>query len=123
MEEILTVEQAARRLKVSPKTVYRTVEKGELRASRIGRALRVREGDLVEYLEARMERGPLHYFTVALEPCEEGGYHVWVPALPGCHSEGDTREEALANIREAILLYLDLDEDLDGSVETVRVAV
>jgi len=123
VDEILTVEEAARKLKVSPKTIYRAVEKGELRASRIGRTLRIRETDLVEYLEARMEHGPLHYFTVALEPCEEGGYHVWVPALPGCHSEGDSREEALANIREAILLYLDLDDDFDRSVETARVAI
>jgi predicted RNase H-like HicB family nuclease len=44
--------------------------------------------------------------TVFLEPCDEGGYHVWVPALPGCHSEGDTEDEALDNIREAIALYL-----------------
>ena len=49
--------------------------------------------------------------AVMLEPCEEGGFHVWVPALPGCHSEGDTEEEALCNIREAILLYLETDEE------------
>ena len=44
---------------------------------------------------------------VILEPCAEGGYTVYVPALPGCISEGDTRAEALANIREAIELYLE----------------
>lgn len=44
---------------------------------------------------------------IMLEPSEEGGYTVTVPSLPGCISEGDTREEALANIREAIQLYLD----------------
>jgi predicted RNase H-like HicB family nuclease len=44
--------------------------------------------------------------TMMLEPCEEGGYHVWVPALPGCHSEGDTEKKAIANIREAVRLYL-----------------
>lgn len=46
-----------------------------------------------------------------LEPSEEGGFTVYVPSLPGCVSEGDTREEALANIREAIELYLDPVED------------
>ena len=45
--------------------------------------------------------------TVVLEPSEEGGYTVYVPALPGCISEGDTKEEALANIKEAIKLYLE----------------
>ena len=50
-------------------------------------------------------------FTVVLEPCEEGGYAVYVPALPGCFSQGETREEALANIREAIQLHLEPVED------------
>lgn len=46
-------------------------------------------------------------FRVILDPNEMGGYTVTVPALPGCISEGDTKEEALANIREAIELYLE----------------
>jgi predicted RNase H-like HicB family nuclease len=51
--------------------------------------------------------------TVVLEPSSEGGFTVYVPSLPGCISEGDTREEALANIREAIELYLEpVDDDL-----------
>jgi predicted RNase H-like HicB family nuclease len=48
---------------------------------------------------------------VILEPSEEGGYTVYVPSLPGCISEGDTRNQALANIREAIELYLEPIED------------
>ncbi|QSZ68335.1 type II toxin-antitoxin system HicB family antitoxin [Methanofollis aquaemaris] len=48
---------------------------------------------------------------VVLEPSEEGGYTVSVPSLPGCISEGDTKEEALKNIREAIDLYLETVED------------
>ncbi len=47
---------------------------------------------------------------VVLEPSEEGGYTVYVPSLPGCISEGETREEALTNILEAIELYLETDE-------------
>ncbi len=41
-----------------------------------------------------------------LEPSDEGGFTVYVPSLPGCISEGETREEALANIQEAMDLYL-----------------
>jgi predicted RNase H-like HicB family nuclease len=36
---------------------------------------------------------------IVLEASEEGGYTVYVPSLPGCISEGDTKEDALANIR------------------------
>ncbi|GAB4536185.1 MAG: hypothetical protein Tsb0014_23730 [Pleurocapsa sp.] len=44
---------------------------------------------------------------VVLEPSDEGGYTVYVPALPGCISEGDNIDEALENIQEAIELYLE----------------
>ena len=48
-----------------------------------------------------------------MNPSDDGGFTVTVPALPGCISEGDTREEALTNIREAIELYLEpVDDDL-----------
>ena len=53
---------------------------------------------------------------VILEPSNEGGYTATVAALPGCISEGATREEALRNIREAIELYL---EDLEASGERI----
>ncbi len=46
-------------------------------------------------------------YRVVLEPQPEGGYTVYVPALPGCVSQGETIEEALANIKEAIDLYLE----------------
>ena len=48
---------------------------------------------------------------VVLEPSDEGGYTVYVPTLPGCISEGDTVEEAMRNIREAVELYLEPVED------------
>lgn len=44
---------------------------------------------------------------IVFEPSEDGGYTVYVPALPGCVSEGDTLDEARENIREAIALYLE----------------
>jgi len=48
---------------------------------------------------------------IILEHSEDGGYTALVPALPGCISEGNTRKEALENIKEAIELYLDPVED------------
>ena len=48
---------------------------------------------------------------VVLEPSDEGGFTVYVPSLPGCISEGETVDQALANIREAIELYLEPVED------------
>jgi len=44
---------------------------------------------------------------IVLEPSDEGGYTVLVPSLPGCISEGNTKEEAIKNIQEAIALYLE----------------
>jgi predicted RNase H-like HicB family nuclease len=63
---------------------------------------------------------------VLVERSEEGGYTVTVPSLPGCISEGETRDDALANIREAIQLYLEPVEDETvgrESAELVEIAV
>ena len=59
---------------------------------------------LYSFVEVKEEVA--HRFKVILEPEPEGGYSVFVPALPGCASQGETEEEALANIKEAIELYL-----------------
>ena len=48
---------------------------------------------------------------IIMEPSDEGGYTVTVPSLPECISEGNTKKEALRNIKEAILLYLEPVED------------
>ena len=50
-------------------------------------------------------------FKIVLEESDEGGYTAYVPSLPGCISEGETKEEALKNIQEAIELYLEPVED------------
>ena len=48
------------------------------------------------------EKVTVYDFEVVLEPEEEGGYHVYTPAIKGCHSYGQTRGEALKNIADAI---------------------
>ncbi len=47
-----------------------------------------------------------YQFTVVIEP-DEHGFHAYVPALPGCHTFGDTVEEAQANIYEAMELHVE----------------
>lgn len=49
--------------------------------------------------------------NIILEKQEEGGYTMYVPSLPGCVSQGETKEEAISNIKEAIALYLEPDEN------------
>lgn len=53
------------------------------------------------------------------------GHDVHVPALPGCHSQGDTEKEALENIKDAILTYLEVErKELKGAkVREVEVAL
>lgn len=52
-------------------------------------------------------------FNIILEPAEEGGYNVSVPALDGCFTQGDTEQEAVENAHEAILCYLEGLEKLN----------
>lgn len=54
-------------------------------------------------------------YTVIIHTAEEGGYWTEVPALPGCFSQGESVDEALMKIREAIELHLEcLKEDGQG---------
>ena len=46
-------------------------------------------------------------YTLRIEPAEEGGYSVFVPALPGCFTQGDSYEEAVAMAQEAVEGYLE----------------
>jgi predicted RNase H-like HicB family nuclease len=55
-------------------------------------------------------------YTVVLQRENDGGYVATVPALPGCVSQGDSREEALKNIEEAMELYL---EDVKAAGEPI----
>ncbi|MCD6568428.1 MAG: type II toxin-antitoxin system HicB family antitoxin [Dehalococcoidia bacterium] len=62
------------------------------------------------------QRRVVQDFEVILEPEDGGGYHVYCPILKGCHSCGDSREEALQNIKEAIGLWLESAQELGISL-------
>jgi predicted RNase H-like HicB family nuclease len=66
-------------------------------------------------------------YEVVLTPEAEGGFSVTVPALPGCTSQGGTREEALAMTRDAIEGHIASlvahGDPIPGSVEIERVSV
>ena len=54
-----------------------------------------------------------HTYDVVLEPSDQGGFTVFVPALRGCVSEGATEEEALENIKDAIQGWLEVWEEIE----------
>ena len=63
---------------------------------------------------------------VILIPDEDGGFVVEVPSLPGCYSQGETVEEALVNIREAIDLHIESmhahGEEIPEDIAPIQVA-
>ena len=64
----------------------------------------------------------MKYKTVVVE-CEEGGYSAFVPALRGCVSEGETIEETLDNIKEAIQDYLEVLNEITEKEKVYEVEV
>jgi len=73
-----------------------------------------------------LDGGESMRIKIILEPSEEGGYTAIVPSLPGCISEGNSKEEALKNIREAVELYLEPVEDdeiFPANSEIIELAV
>jgi predicted RNase H-like HicB family nuclease len=61
-----------------------------------------------------------------IHPAEEGGYWAEVPALPGCITEGDTMEEVIANLKDAIEGWLDVANSrhvIESSDQVVEIAV
>ena len=61
-------------------------------------------------------------YSVSLKKTEEG-YSVWVPGLPGCASQGNTEEEALENIRDAIAEYLEVADAMNAESEKREVVL
>ena len=66
-----------------------------------------------------MKRKVLEY-NAMFQKESEGGYSVWVPSLPGCASQGETFEEALENIKEAMTLYLEDESEEAEQISDVR---
>lgn len=61
-------------------------------------------------------------YTVVLHKSKYG-FDVHCPALPGCHSQGDTEEDALGNIKDAIAVYLDMVKKETRGQRTTKVSV
>lgn len=65
-------------------------------------------------------------YTAIFEPAEEGGFVVYVPALPGCHTQGETLDEAYKMAQDAIYGYIkalqDLNEEIPQESESSIVA-
>jgi predicted RNase H-like HicB family nuclease len=59
-----------------------------------------------------MKQTVLEYNAI-FEKEQEGGFSVWIPALPGCTSQGETFEEAMDNIKEAITLYVEDQKEVE----------
>lgn len=60
-------------------------------------------------------------FSVIIEQDAEGYFVAYVPSLPGCHTQGKSLDELMERIREAIELYLEVEEDETESLEFVGV--
>ena len=58
-------------------------------------------------MSVEQQHSATHRFTVIFEKEDDGGYHVFCPTLPGCHTQSETLEEGTFNIREAIQLYVE----------------
>ena len=54
-----------------------------------------------------MNKGKMLSYTVMYQKAQEGGFIAFVPALSGCHTQGETFEETESNVREAIELYIE----------------
>lgn len=64
-------------------------------------------GAVCGVVQVRYNDGMTRRYTIILEREADGGYHAFCPALPGCHTQGETEEEAMANAAEAVDLYLE----------------
>jgi predicted RNase H-like HicB family nuclease len=63
--------------------------------------------------------------TAVFERCEEGGYHAFIPEIPGVHTQGETIEETSENLTNALGLFLldELEDKLSALKPTDRIEV
>lgn len=55
-----------------------------------------------------MKTDQVYHYKVLIERGQDGYFVAWVPAIPGCHTQGKTYEELIVNVREAIQLCLEV---------------
>jgi len=114
--KLVTVNEAARALSVSRTTVQRLISKGKIQSLKVGRAVRIPEESLQEYMGRNLKENYKNFqatkdaseyiFEVVIEP-DEDRYHAYCSSLKGCRTWGHTEEEAYKNIKEALELYLE----------------
>ena len=61
-------------------------------------------------------------YTVHIEPAEEGGFVAWFPALPGCHTQGESFEEVIAMAKDALAGYLECLQAHGDPIPSERIA-
>ena len=59
------------------------------------------------YLEKERKIMKLHNYKVIIEECDEGGFYAECPAFPGCHVEGETYEETMKEMKEAVKNFIE----------------
>lgn len=64
-----------------------------------------------------------YHYKVVIEPQEEGGFTAYIPSLPGCVTEGETYEEVVSNIKEALELYLETMKEKNQTIKSDDVRI
>ncbi len=77
---------------------------------------KARDGETNHIKTPSLGNKVVYNFTAIFEPAKEGGYVVYIPALPGCATQGETFEEAEFMIKDAVGGYLATLEDLDEEI-------
>nr|VFK59910.1 MAG: Predicted nuclease of the RNAse H fold, HicB family [Candidatus Kentron sp. UNK]VFK70165.1 MAG: Predicted nuclease of the RNAse H fold, HicB family [Candidatus Kentron sp. UNK] len=74
---------------------------------------------------AKIETNHMNKFTVILEQDEDGAWVSECPSIPGCVSQGKTRTDAIANIREAIRLCMEVraEREMASNIETLQLEI